>query len=59
MEGVQENFSQFSPGIDFNGTRRAPAKKLIIKNFKMKAKPVDDFQVGFKVCLYFRIFSQV
>jgi len=44
MEGVQENFSQFSPGIDFNGTRRAPAKKLIIKNFKMKAKPVDDFQ---------------
>ena len=51
MEGVQENFSQFSPGIDFNGTRRAPAKKLVIKNFKMKVKPVDDFEVEFMVQL--------
>jgi len=41
---VQENFSQYSPGIDFNGTRRVAAKKIVIKNFKIKPKPKDDFQ---------------
>ena len=49
-EQRRENFSELSEStLSFTGNRNTVAKKLVIKNLKIKPKLPHDFQVGLEV----------